>query len=231
MDCSDAEKLIRNGENGMNKIKLVLLGTVAMTILSIFSLSGVSVAQASEISVDSVSYSGRVEDISPSPLYSENEKRAQKALEIIKQKYSDIEMKTSKSGEVILTIEDEKRVHQAIQEYLELVGYNPSLRGVGKNWWNSTSFVSKVIDVGLIAIGLWTSAATYTAVRTLIRNNRKNITRMVEKEILKQIGIGVGSVVSSAINIALTISSTSVGGVIAEGFDRVDGKNDNYIFA
>ena len=54
---------------------------------------------------------------------------------------------------------------------------------------------------------------------------------MVEKEIMKKIGLSVGSFVGAAIDVALTIASTSVGGVLAEGFDRVDGKNDNYIFA
>ncbi|WP_242590598.1 hypothetical protein [Candidatus Enterococcus courvalinii] len=215
----------------MNKVKMALLGTVTMTILSIFSLSGASVTQASEISKDSVTTSEEIQKIAVSPLYTEEENRAQNALNIIKEKYSNVESKINKAGEVILNDEDEKRVSQAIQEYLDLVGYNSLLRGVGKNWWNSTSFVSTVIDVGLIALGLWTTASSVSAVRTLLRNNRRNITRMVEKEIMKKIGLSVGSFVGAAIDVALTIASTSVGGVLAEGFDRVDGKNDNYIFA
>lgn len=210
---------------------MALLGTVTMTILSIFSLSGASVTQASEISKDSVTTSEEIQKIAVSPLYTEEENRAQNALNIIKEKYSNAESKINKAGEVILNDEDEKRVSQAIQEYLDLVGYNSLLRGVGKNWWNSTSFVSTVIDVGLIALGLWTTASSVSAVRTLLRNNRRNITRMVEKEIMKKIGLSVGSFVGAAIDVALTIASTSVGGVLAEGFDRVDGKNDNYIFA
>lgn len=215
----------------MNKIKLALLGTVTITILSIFSLSGASVTEASEISKDSGTTSEEIQKIAVSPLYTEEENRAQNALNIIKEKYSNVESKINKSGEVILNSEDEKRVSQAIQEYLDLVGYNPLLRGVGKNWWNSTSFVSTVIDVGLIALGLWTTAGSVNAVRTLLRNNRRNITRMIEKEIMKKIGLSVGSFVGAAIDVALTIASTSVGGVLAEGVDRVDGKNDNYIFA
>lgn len=112
-----------------------------------------------------------------------------------------------------------------------MTGFNPRMRGVGKNWWNSTGFVAGVIDVGLIAIGLWTAASNFGAVRTLLRNNRKNITRMVEKQILSKVGIGVGGFLNSMIDIALVISGASVGGGLAEGLDRADGKNDNYILA
>lgn len=54
---------------------------------------------------------------------------------------------------------------------------------------------------------------------------------MVERQILAKIGIGVSGLLNSMFNIALTIASTSVGGVLAEGLDRADGKNDNYILA
>ena len=132
---------------------------------------------------------------------------------------------------MVLTLEDEVRMEQAINQYLAMTGFNPRMRGVGKNWWNSTGFVAGVIDVGLIAIGLWTAASNLGAVRTLLRNNRKNITRMVEKQILSKVGIGVGGLLNSMVNIALVISSASVGGILAEGLDRSDGKNDNYILA
>ncbi|MGM9904476.1 hypothetical protein A5844_000491 [Enterococcus sp. 10A9_DIV0425] len=112
-----------------------------------------------------------------------------------------------------------------------MTGYNPVLRGFGKNWWNSTGFVSGVINVGLIAIGLWTGASNLIAVRALLRNNRTNITRMVEKQILSKVGISVGGLLNSMINAAMAISASSVGGILAEGLDRADGRNDNYILA
>lgn len=112
-----------------------------------------------------------------------------------------------------------------------MTGFNPRMRGVGKNWWNSTGFVAGVIDVGLIAIGLWTAASNFGAVRTLLRNNRKNITRMVEKQILARVGVGVSGLLSRMINVARTIASASVGGILAEGLDRADGKNDHYILS
>lgn len=36
---------------------------------------------------------------------------------------------------------------------------------------------------------------------------------------------------TSALDIALVIGGTSLGGMIAEGMDRVDGRNDVYILA
>ncbi|MDA3964915.1 hypothetical protein [Enterococcus thailandicus] len=42
---------------------------------------------------------------------------------------------------------------------------------------------------------------------------------------------GVGGFLNSMIDIALVISGASVGGILAEGLDRADGKNDNYILA
>ncbi len=54
---------------------------------------------------------------------------------------------------------------------------------------------------------------------------------MVEKQILSKVGIGVGGFLNSMIDIALVISGASVGGILAEGLDRADGKNDHYILA
>lgn len=146
-------------------------------------------------------------------------------IEKIKEDYEKVQPKLEENGELLLTVEDELRMEQAISQYLAMTGFNPRIRGVGKNWWNSTGFVAGVIDVGLIAIGLWTAASNFGAVRTLLRNNRKNITRMVEKQILARVGIGLSGLLSRMINAALTIASASVGGILA------DGKNDHYILA
>ncbi|MGM9904478.1 MAG: hypothetical protein ACI32O_11260 [Enterococcus sp.] len=37
--------------------------------------------------------------------------------------------------------------------------------------------------------------------------------------------------VQTAIEIALALAGTSAGGLIAEGLDRVNGRNDNYLWA
>lgn len=163
--------------------------------------------------------------------YAEQESIAEEAFEKIQQKYGRTRATVNSSGAIVMTAEDEVRVEKAITEYLEMVGYNPRLRGVGKNFWNSKSFATKVIDVAIIAMGLSGSYASAAAVRKIIRANRTNITRVIEKDILKKIGLGGANFASAAIDTALIITGTSIGAVVSEGLDRADKKNDDYIFA
>ncbi|MEA4830161.1 MAG: hypothetical protein VB121_09290 [Enterococcus thailandicus] len=211
----------------------VWVRVIAVTfVLSIVATSGSMIVSANELFPDETQNSeSYFNDDDLGFYYSKEEKNSELALEKIKEKYGDVPPKFNEDGEILLTPEDELRMEQAISQYLAMTGFNPRMRGVGKNWWNSTGFVAGVIDVGLIAIGLWTAASNFGAVRTLLRNNRKNITRMVEKQILSKVGIGVGGFLNSMIDIALVISGASVGGILAEGLDRADGKNDNYILA
>lgn len=211
----------------------VWVRVIAVTfVLSIVATSGSMIVSANELFPDETQNSeSYFNDEDLAIYYSKEEKNSELALEKIKEKYGDVPPKFNEDGEILLTPEDELRMEQAISQYLAMTGFNPRMRGVGKNWWNSTGFVAGVIDVGLIAIGLWTAASNFGAVRTLLRNNRKNITRMVEKQILSKVGIGVGGFLNSMIDIALVISGASVGGILAEGLDRADGKNDHYILA
>lgn len=211
----------------------VWVRVIAVTfVLSIVATSGSMIVSANELFPDETQNSeSYFNDEDLAIYYSKEEKNSELALEKIKEEYGDVPPKFNEEGEILLTPEDELRMEQAISQYLAMTGFNPRMRCVGKNWWNSTGFVAGVIDVGLIAIGLWTAASNFGAVRTLLRNNRKNITRMVEKQILSKVGIGVGGFLNSMIDIALVISGASVGGILAEGLDRADGKNDNYILA
>ncbi|WP_430604954.1 hypothetical protein [Enterococcus sp. DIV0125] len=200
--------------------------------LSVVATSGSVVVLANELILDETQNSeSYFNDEDLAIYYSKEEKNSELALEKIKEEYGDVPPKFNEEGEILLTPEDEMRLDTAITEYLKAVGYSSYLRRFGRNWWNSRSFIGGVIDVGLIAIGLWTAASNFGAVRTLLRNNRKNITRMVEKQILSKVGIGVGGFLNSMIDIALVISGASVGGILAEGLDRADGKNDHYILA
>lgn len=85
---------------------------------------------------------------------------------------------------------------------------------------------------GLIVLGLGLANASANTVKAIIRNNKRNITRVAENIIVAQIGITtVRGKALAAIEIALALVGTSAGGIIAEGMDRVDGKNDNYLWA
>ncbi|MCR1927666.1 hypothetical protein NSA39_07295 [Enterococcus gallinarum] len=69
-------------------------------------------------------------------------------------------------------------------------------------------------------------------VKAIIRKNKRNITRLTENVIVSQIVIStVSGKALAAIEIALALAGTSAGGLIAEGLDRVDGRNDNYLWA
>ncbi|HBR81670.1 MAG TPA: hypothetical protein DEA34_04155 [Enterococcus sp.] len=113
-----------------------------------------------------------------------------------------------------------------------MIGFNPRMRGVGKNWWNSTGFVAGVIDAGLIVLGLGLANSSVNTVKAIIRKNKRNIARVTENVIVAQIGITtVRGKALAAVEIALALAGTSAGGLIAEGLDRVDGRNDNYLWA
>ncbi len=45
------------------------------------------------------------------------------------------------------------------------------------------------------------------------------------------VGSAVAGLFTSALDIALVIAGTSIGGMIAEGMDRLDGRNDGYVCA
>ncbi|VYU29581.1 hypothetical protein [Clostridium tertium] len=45
------------------------------------------------------------------------------------------------------------------------------------------------------------------------------------------VGSAVAGLFTSALDIALVLARTSLGGMIADGMDRVDGRNDGYVFA
>ena len=164
--------------------------------------------------------------------YSEEKKNSELALEKIKEEYGDVQPKFNENGEILLTPEDELRMEQAINQYLAMIGFNPRMRGVGKNWWNSTGFVAGVIDAGLIVLGLGLANSSVNTVKAIIRKNKRNIARVTENVIVAQIGITtVRGKALAAVEIALALAGTSAGGLIAEGLDRVDGRNDNYLWA
>ncbi|MCO5506792.1 hypothetical protein NG849_04265 [Enterococcus faecium] len=164
--------------------------------------------------------------------YSEEKKNSELALEKIKEEYGDVQPKFNENGEILLTPEDELRMEQAINQYLAMIGFNPRMRGVGKNWWNSTGFVAGVIDAGLIVLGLGLANSSVNTIKAIIRKNKRNIARVTENVIVAQIGITtVRGKALAAVEIALALAGTSAGGLIAEGLDRVDGRNDNYLWA
>lgn len=128
------------------------VSVVAVTfVLSVVATSGSMIVSANELILgETQNIDSRFNHEDLSIYYSEEEKKSELALEKIKEEYGDVQPNFNEDGEIVLTPEDEVRMEQAINQYLAMTGFNPRMRGVGKNWWNSTGFVAGVIDVGLI---------------------------------------------------------------------------------
>ena len=103
--------------------------------------------------------------------------------------------------------------------------------GIGKHKYNKTSAVGLGLDVVITAATGGLAVFSQKAAQKLIKQHRGTITRVVKKQIQKHIGNAYAGAVGTAIDIGLTVGGTSIGGMIAEGLDRADGKNDNYVFA
>ncbi|EDH3592326.1 hypothetical protein GCV60_03070 [Listeria monocytogenes] len=73
-----------------------------------------------------------------------------------------------------------------------MVKYNPLLRGVGKHWWNSRSFVGGVLDAAFIVIGFGAGVKSAATLMQVGRSNRQTITRTIEKQIKLALGLSIG---------------------------------------
>jgi hypothetical protein len=103
--------------------------------------------------------------------------------------------------------------------------------GLGKHWYNSVGAVGIALDVVIAVVSGGIAYASLTTLRKMIKNLSGAITRVVKAKMLSLLGTGVGGIIGTALDICFTITATSIGGLVAEGLDRADGKNDGYIFA
>ena len=104
--------------------------------------------------------------------------------------------------------------------------------GVGKHWWNSTNAVGIYVDIAIIAISGGMGAFSTIAARKYIKSIiGKKVSRQIASKLTAYVGSAVAGLFTSALDIALVIGGTSLGGIIAEAMDRVDGRNDGYVLA
>jgi len=128
------------------------------------------------------------------------------------------------TGELVLP-KNHVMVKEEEMEYLEG-------GGLGKHWYNKRSFIATVIDVG---IAIYFGVSGYLSIARA-KNIIKSLTgRTMKAKIAARLSSYVGSVFANffgaVIDIITAISGFSVGGMIAYGMDRLDGKNDGYILA
>ncbi|ECB9821353.1 hypothetical protein FL865_07510 [Listeria monocytogenes] len=220
-----------------SKVKGLIIGTVSTFLLGIFSPSLATVVQAAENTSDTEQVESVIlqESVTSAEFVNE-EKVSEQALEAIEDKYEELAEENTKAiengEEIILTAEDEARMSQAVNDYLKMVKYNPRLRGVGKHWWNSRSFVGGVLDAAFIAIGFGAGVKSAATLMKVVRSNRQTITRTIEKQIKLALGLSIGATISKALDMISAITGVTLGYAIAWGIDYVDGRRlDGYIFA
>jgi hypothetical protein len=231
------------------KLKILIIVTAFSFLFGMTIPTATTIVQANEIANTEVDQS---EDyLAADPIdsdivvlqegeYYEEEQRSQQALKVIAEEYAEEAEKTNVNAadevangdEYTLTPEDEARLNEATSAYLKMVGYNPRLRGFGRNWWNSRSFVGGVIDAVCIALGFGAGVKSAQKAAQLIRANRRNITRAVERQIKAYTGIKIGGYLSAGLDLVGALTGYSLGYMIAWGIDYVDGKRlDGYILA
>lgn len=154
----------------------------------------------------------------------------------IQNKYGEIQPTYDENGEWVITEVEEARMDLMLEEFFAATGYSPMLQmarlHLGKHWWNSTTFVQRTIDLLCYAAGMGVMAEklTSSAVHSWIKKHSAKIVSFLKKTVLTKLGITVTGI-SNVINIALIVVGTSVGGVIAEALDRLDGTNNNYLWS
>lgn len=220
---------------------VIALGTLAQATTSVSAAEAYSQAfstsavhQSLVKTNDVVTLEDQIDPTSEINIPVEQQQKMDQALAVIAEKYGKTTPTLDENGQVVITPEDEARAEQAVNEYLSMIGFSDMMlmqRGLGKHWWNSTGTISKVIDVALIAAGIGAAFSSAAAARAALKAAKGVITRVVKSALKKAAGSAVAASINGAINIALTVSGASIGGLIAEGLDRLDGRNDGYIFA
>lgn len=104
--------------------------------------------------------------------------------------------------------------------------------GIGYNWYNSSNFVALTLDVIIVAVSggitIYSAYQAHKYIRSIIGTT---VTRTIARKLAGYVGSTVASLFSASLDIALTITGSSIGSIIAEAMDRIDGKNDGFIYA
>ena len=104
--------------------------------------------------------------------------------------------------------------------------------GIGKHWYNKRSFVATVLDVGIaLFIGIGGILNAVKAKQYLAKIAGKTVRLYMINRLKKYIGSAIANFFATALNVISAIGGFTLGGLIAYGMDRLDGKNDGYVLA
>ena len=103
--------------------------------------------------------------------------------------------------------------------------------GLGKHWYNKTSFVAFAIDALICVIPAISALNSLCKVGKLAKAGRVYIRTNINKA-LRSARIALATSVLSAItDIIMAAAGVSIGSIITWGIERIDGKRDGYCFA
>lgn len=103
--------------------------------------------------------------------------------------------------------------------------------GVGKNWWNKTSFVGNVIDAVSFLIPALSSFYALRKVGELAKSGRTYIRTNIS-DALRKAGAGFTvATVSFAVDMLFLVYGGSIGSWISLALDYSDGRRDGHIYA
>ena len=107
---------------------------------------------------------------------------------------------------------------------------------LGRHWWNSVTWVARIINMAIIVISAGKSYAGQKALKTFLKKNKNRVVHAIRGKLLNLIGYSAYWWVAPAIDFAFELVGSSIGDLIAKAFDRyVDGRlgytrNNGYIF-
>lgn len=114
---------------------------------------------------------------------------------------------------------------------------------LGRNWWNSVVWVSRIINVVILLIPVLLTISKVlkyggtvkAIISSVIRVSKGDLLIMFGK-LATQVGLKMGAPVITTIligvfNSILELAGTSIGGIFASLLDKIDGKVDGYIYA
>ena len=93
---------------------------------------------------------------------------------------------------------------------------------LGRYWWNSVKWVSRIIDVIIIAVSLGRTYMSYKALKQFLKVNKNRVVYQIRGKILEYFGWSIVRVLPTVIEIALTLFGTSIGEMIAKALDYID---------
>ena len=100
--------------------------------------------------------------------------------------------------------------------------------GLGKHWYNKTSFVAFAIDALICVIPAISALNSLCKVGKLAKAGRVYIRTNIDKALRSAIAT---SVLSAITDIIMAAAGASIGSIITWGIERIDGKRDGYCFA